>query len=212
MPRRNQSGMMSNGGSRPVPDPTILTTQLVDRGIAGLREILESKAEGDKKELEARLEGMDRAVKLLQTIFDRLPAEIAKEVNALRELHGEKFSSIQTQFKERDTRTEQTQKDSKTAVDAALQAAKEAVGKQNEASDRAIQKSEVSTSKEIDGLKDIMADVKDRMNRLEGEGRGAVAAKTTQQTSNTSLVGIIGLIIGTIIGLGGLLIALAAKP
>lgn len=209
----------ANGGVRPVPDPTILTTQLVDKGIAGLREILLALLNGQKDVFEARLDAMDKAIRLLQSIADRMPAEVDGKVANLRTLHDEKFASIQTQFRERDTRTEQSSKDSKVAVDAALQAAKEAVGEQNKSSALAIAKSETATTKQIDqlvvlistatkGLETTITDVKDRLNRIEGEGRGQDAAKTTQQTSNISTVGIIGLVLGSLIGVGGLLVAL----
>lgn len=207
MPEPRQASPSRHDEWRPSPDPTLLTTAALMREVAALRELIEAKSAGQYGIFEARFEGMDRAVRLLQTIFDRIPAEIEARVSGLKTLHEEKFSSIQIQFTERDTRAEQTSRDSKTAVDAALQAAKEAVGKQNEASDRAILKSEGSTSKEIDGLKTLINDVKDRLNRIEGEGRGQQAAKTTQETSNTSQLGWIGLVFGTLIGLGGLLAA-----
>jgi hypothetical protein len=45
----------------PIPDPTLLTTQALTRDIASLRELLESKLEGQKSVLESRLDGIDRA-------------------------------------------------------------------------------------------------------------------------------------------------------
>src|SRR5580658_3724506 len=62
------------------------------------------------------------------------------------------FAGIQTQFIERDTRVEQTAKGSKEALDAALQAAKEAVGEQNKSNSVAIAKSEAATNKQMDQL------------------------------------------------------------
>ena len=208
----------TDGGSRPVPDPTVLTTAQLNRESAALREILESEIKGQKEVFEARFDGMDKAIKLLQQIADRNPAEMDSRVSHLERLHSEKFASIQTQFTERDTRTEQTQRDSKVAVDAALQAAKEAVGKQQEGGDKAIAKSEAATIKQLDqiqlliktsveGLDSKIADVKERLTRLESEDKGKQAAVTTQQTSNASVVGIIGLVIGSLIGIGGLIVA-----
>jgi hypothetical protein len=97
--------------------------------------------------------------------------------------HEEKFNSVQVQFAERDTRTEQTSKDSKVAVDAALQAAKEAVGEQNKSSTLAIAKSEAATTKQIDqisviintmakGLDDKIDDIKTRLTSIEGRAKG----------------------------------------
>lgn len=75
-----------------------------------------------------------------------------QKLNSLADTHAEKLNRIQTQFRERDVRTERSSKDSEVAVDAALQAAKEAVGEQNKSSALAIAKSEAATTKEIDQL------------------------------------------------------------
>lgn len=126
---------------RPIPDPSTLTTAQINREVAGLREILE-----------ARMDGMDARFVQLHVEFDKVPVFAGKIVQNLKELHGEKFQSIQTQFTERDTRTEQTSRDSKVAVDAALSAAKEAVSAQTIASQREILKSETATTKQIDSI------------------------------------------------------------
>lgn len=216
-------------GLIPVPDPTRLTTEQLQREIFGLRELLEVKL-GEassavdlvRKIIETRLDGMDEAIRLLQDtadkFHDRFPVRIDEKIAALREVneqrfnavtatHEEKFSSIQTQFRERDVRTEQSSKDSKVAVDAALQAAKEAVGEQNKSSALAIAKSETATTKQIDqlgmliqtmtkGFDDKIVDVKDRVTRIEGTGSGVSAT-----------VGYVVGGVGILIGLGGLILA-----
>lgn len=158
--------------TRPVPDPTSLTTQQLLRELSGLREVLE-----------ARMNGSDNLIRMLQDHLDKKSDVIRTEVGHLRILHEEKFSSIQIQFSERDTRTEQTSKDSKVAVDAALQAAKEAVGEQNKSSALAIAKSEASTTKQIDQIGVLITatskatdekinDIKSRLDRGEGSSHG----------------------------------------
>ena len=105
----------------------------------------------------------------------------------LKTLHQEKFDSIATQFQERDTRTEQTSRDSKVAVDAALQAAKEAVGEQNKSNALAIAKSEATFTKQIDqigvlvtsmgkGFDDKVDDIKSRLRRWNLKERGLVTS------------------------------------
>lgn len=189
------------GGNIPIPDPSVLTTEALRREIDGLRELIEEKLasatadrQGVRSIIETRLAGMDEAILLLQNTADKFPARIDEKIGALKEVHDgrfdsiagvnlEKFSSIQTQFRERDSRTEQSSKDSKVAVDAALQAAKEAVGEQNKSSALAIAKSEAATTKQIDGLgvqlgnynkasDDKITDLKERLTRLEGTGAG----------------------------------------
>src|SRR6185369_6029345 len=126
---------------RPVPDPTLLTTQQLLRENLWLREVLET-----------RLNGMDKAIELLQATADKFPARIDEKIVSLQQVHEEKFNSIQVQFKERDVRTEQTSKDSKVAIDAALQATKESSVEQNKSFALATAKSEAGFSKQIDQL------------------------------------------------------------
>ncbi len=169
--------------SKPIPDPTVLTTQQLQREIATSRELVESKISGFKDTIETRLAAMDKAITLLQTQTDRLPALILDAVKQLQNLHEEKFRSIETQFVERDTRTEQTSRDSKVAVDAALQAAKEAVGEQNKSNALAIAKSEATFTKQIDqigvlistlqkGLDEKIDDLRLRMQVTESVKKG----------------------------------------
>lgn len=197
-------------GSVPVPDPTVLTTQQLLREIATSREVVEVMIAGIKSTIETRLNAMDKAIELLHESNSQLPKQLTREVIQLRQLHDEKFKSIATQFAERDTRTEQTSRDSKVAVDAALQAAKEAVGEQNNSNALAISKSEATFTKQIDqigvlvstmgkGFDDKIDDMKSRLQTIEAVKQGITEQR---QTSNDSW--------GYIIGVGGLIIAGAA--
>lgn len=163
---------------RPVPDPTKLTNEAVAKMASDLKELFNIQFATVLKEI-ARI---DRAL-------EGRPAEIATAVGHLEVLFTEKlhslelnsaeqFKSVQTQFRERDTRTEQSSKDSKVAVDAALQAAKEAVGEQNKSSALAIAKSEAATNKQLDqiglvinatnnGMNDKIDDIKQRLAVVE---------------------------------------------
>lgn len=150
----------------PNPDPTVLTTAALLREIDGAKE---------------------QTAALVQAVRDVLHTEI----QCLQELHGEKFSNIEIQFKERDTRMEHTSRDSKIAIDAALQAAKEAVGK-----------TEVSFTKQIDaigtsifamgkGLDEKITDVKDRLTTIESHSKGG-------QDNNAFIFSLIGVAVSVI--------------
>ena len=176
-------------GSVPTPDPTVLTTEQLERAISGLRDLLRTEMAGHRQVLETRLDDMDKAKDLLRVAIGKIPEEVDKNVVNLRTLHDEKFRSIQTQFAERDVRTEQSAKDSKVAVDAALQAAKEAVGEQNKSSSLAIAKSETATTKQIDQLgvlitattkttDDKIDDLKGRLTTIESRNNGMTEQKT----------------------------------
>ena len=170
---------------RQIQDPTLLTTQQILREVFSARELIET-----------RISAMDKAIELLQHVSDKSQniLEVAATVAHLQELHAEKFRNIGTQFLERDTRAEQTSRDSKVAIDAALQAAKDAVGEQNKSSALAIAKSEAGTTKQIDqiivlintttkylndllatttmSLNDKIDDIKGRLTTIEGRSKG----------------------------------------
>lgn len=214
-------------GSRPVPDPTSLTTAALNREITALKELLES-----------RLDGYDKAITLLQSRADKSPSidvvdAITKSNMVVVETklcgmdgkYEQKFHNIETQFKERDVRTEERSKDSKEAIAAALQAAKEAVGEQNKSSALAIAKSEASTMKQIDSigvqilqanqsLSEKIEDARGRLLTVEGKAVGLSEQKrsTQQDTSNSSTI--IMVVFGAItlmISIGSVLIALFVK-
>lgn len=176
--------MRSTGVSTPNLDPTERTRQDLLREIAALRAQGSLNLTALRELIEARLHGSDVAVELLRTTTDKIPALIDAAVTRLEEVHEEKFASIQTQFKERDTRTDQASKDSKVAIDAALSAQKESVEKQNTANSLATNKAELAFTKQVDeigkrietitkGFDDKIADLKDRLGTIESFAKGA---------------------------------------
>ena len=191
----------------PRPDPTAMTSKQLFVAIDGVKELMRAEIHGRAELVDSRFEAIDRANELLQKIMDAQPGISEKLLSSLRELHGEKFNSIQTQFLERDTRAEQTSRDSKVAVDAALQAAKEAVGKSQEASDRAVAKQEMATTKLLEQITALIAsnnrslddkanDLKDRLNRIEGSTVGHKEATSGTLAMVGIGIGLIGLLFG----------------
>lgn len=194
--------------SRPNPDPTHLTTEALLREIAQLKAVVDM-----------RFDGIDKLIEVIQTNLLNRPKEIIAEVAHLQKLHEEKFLSIQKQFEERDTRGEQTSKDSKVAVDAALQAAKEAVGEQNKSSALAIAKSEAATTKQIDligsqqttntaNLNDKIDDLKARLNVSDGRGSGA----KDQGADSRALLALGLSAVMAVVGVGSALFAMVRSP
>lgn len=203
----------TNGSSRPVPDPTSLTTAALTREIEALKELLST-----------RLEAMDKAMTLFSDNLTRTPTEIDKQINHLKEVMketfktvDEKYASVQVQFRERDQRMDQTGKDSKVAVDAALSAQKEAAAATNASNIAAIVKSEAAFTKQIDTISELirttasgwdrqMGDMKERLTRIESEYVGRTKEVSTQQSSNSNIIsivaviaGIIGVVVGSVI-------------
>lgn len=194
-------------GSTPVPDPTELTTRQMTREIALAREVIET-----------RLTGMDKAIQILQTITDRVPEHIAVAVARVQELHEEKFRSIQTQFEERDVRTKQTTDDSKVAIGAALQAAKEAVGAQNESNSLAISKSEAAFTKQMDQMAALVStmgknidekinDTKDRIGAIENR----VGAVESRREGGHDVWGMVTSAISIVISIAAIVVVILIK-
>lgn len=85
--------------------------------------------------IETRLDGMDKALLLLQTRADKVPSDMDIALGRLKELLEEKFRSVATQFIQRDDARKSTQ----------------------DAQSEAIKKSEAGFTKELDGLKSLIA-------------------------------------------------------
>jgi chromosome segregation ATPase len=156
----------------PVPqivDPsTVATDAAMVRALAAERDYVDGKIAA----LLARLDSMDEATKVLHETVTRTPTDIQQAVGHLKELMEEKFVSVQTQFRERDTRSERESRDNAIKVDAAFAAQKEAAAKEAESNTRAIEKSERATEKVIDALNSKIDDLKERLGRVEGVKEG----------------------------------------
>lgn len=118
-----------------------------------------------------RIDAVEKAAIKANDDLTRIPTETDKQIARLRELIDEKFEGVEKQIVGRDR-----------AVEAAFQAAKDAVSKQNESSDRAIAKAEAATNKELDALRALnqteIAALREQIGALQqridrGEGVGA---------------------------------------
>jgi hypothetical protein len=152
-------------GGKPDPDPTLLTTQALFHEIGSLKELLDT-----------RFSATENSIGLLQEIIKNIPVVIDEKVTNLKELTEEKFGGIATRFAETRYLTEQTSRNDKLALDAALQAQKEDVGKQNDSNNASILKTEMLFTKQIDGLNDKIDDIKSRFiandSQLKGKSEG----------------------------------------
>jgi hypothetical protein len=173
---------------KPVPDPTELTTEALQREITALKEI------------------------------------VMREVSHVVDLSEEKFRGVQGKFDAIDYkfddiahRTAEQKVDTKDALDAALQAAKDAVSLQTAASDKAIAKSETAVTKQIDALGvlidksderrgDEIADLKSRIVALETSRQNQGETKV----DNRGSIQIAVMIGSAFIGLLGVLAAVVA--
>lgn len=162
-------------GSTPSPDPTVLTTEALQREIAALKELVEFRI---------------RALNDLRT--SELGSEISKT--------NERFTAINSELESIERQRVEQKADTKAAVDAALISQKEAVKEQTLASERAIAKSEAATTKSIeqlgdkfdtsvDGLRRESADLKSRLTTAEATTRSEAHSREGIQSWQIAVVG-----------------------
>lgn len=174
----------SDGGSVPSPDPTVLTTSQL------LREV-------------------ESAVKYLESRLISLEAEEQALIKGMRGEYDVRFHGIEREFIAIENWRKEQKLDTKTAVDAALQAAEKAVREQTVSAEKSILKSETSANEQskqqyatfsasLKGVADTLADVKSRVDRMEANKIGAVEVKTAQSTNIGTILGILGGMVGLI--------------
>jgi hypothetical protein len=176
--------------TRLVHEDYVRVPTVVDKATGALRELMtEMISSAGKISLErlARIDGVLTehqkaiaiAVSANREFVDSRFANISAEVQQVRSTNDEIFKRIEVQFSERDKRTDQLALASSTAIAAALQAAKEAVGAQNTSNSIAISKSEQSTLESLRQLRELFSsevkainakvdDIKARLDRGEG--------------------------------------------
>jgi len=205
----------ATASSTPVPDPTLLTTQQLNQQIAALKELVFT-----------RLDAGDKAVELFNENLTRVPTALAVEMAHMKEWIEEKFrtvyvqfSTIQTQFKERDVRVEDNKTAATTAVNAALSAAKEAVQEQNKSFEKSIDKSERATLEQITQQRVLLQSIEKSINekiaaqdtrviRLETMITASQTAKVENRESSGASAYILFSVVTAILALTGILIAI----
>jgi hypothetical protein len=189
----------------PIPDPSVLTAALVDRAISQLDARLETRFNSNEHATNATHEEVNRRLVTLQEL-------IQTKLDLIDGTNDEVFKRIEVQFTERDKRTDQLALASATAIAAALQAAKEAVGAQNTSNSIAIAKSESSTLESLRQLRELFisenratnAKVDDLKSRLDkGEGKGSVTEPANAELLRTMQSGYESLRSGADKGVGG---------
>ena len=201
---------------RPVPDPSLLTTQQLREGLSDLEKLIGVQLNAMNEATHLRLERLqnvpgeiDARIEHLRDLTrERFDREDEK-VERLESLHNALFAGIALQFHERDTRTDQTAATSKQALDAALLAAKELVGQQNEANAAAATKAELSTIKQIDQIVVLIGtiekalgaqiiEIKERIDRNEGGIAMGAAGDTTRRADSTLSLAVLSVVISVL--------------
>ena len=143
----------ANIGRTPIPDPTVLTTEALIREINHLRELTKAERRADVSEIEALAKAHDRHHEGLDRLRESEHGALVDQISALKELLKEALAA-------RDQ-----------ALTAALAAAKEAVGKAEDATTKQLDSLRLNFDVEIKAIKDLLGDFK--VNASTAGGRSA---------------------------------------
>jgi len=157
-------------GSRPVPDPTVLTTSQLLREIQGVERSLSAL----KELTESDLEGLEAVV-------------------------AEKFNSVDTQFSLIERQRVEQKTDTGNALAAALAAAKEAVTKNEEATKEQLAQLKNTFDTAIAGVQALLNDLRDRVGRIENVKQGGQEQRTEDRAGINSTTAIIGALVAVVI-------------
>lgn len=181
-----------NGGSRPVPDPTVLT----DAAIAKEAVARQTAHEDLKKLLESRLLDRQHQVEWLDRLTEQATAH-EREVSNLRFAAAERLATRESEL-------------NALALAAAFAAQKESAQKQDEYTRLSSSKAETATADAIAKLGELfntqaraqgdkIDDLKDRVGRIESIAVGGIQQRTETRSSNAALYSLIGTVAGLIV-------------
>lgn len=204
----------------PRPDPTLLTTQQLLREITALTEQFNLKIAGLDNTISARLNAIDKATDKFEASLTRVPTDVDRQVGqlkmqtdllvqGLKEYHGERFTGVDDQFSELRAAIEKSERVTKVAVDAALEAAGKANAAQAETFLVSSNKTEANFTKQIDtlgvliqantkALDDKIIDCKERITRIEAAGIGATSSQRETHSASTLVIAIIAVILSAL--------------
>ena len=185
--------------------PTALATELVRREIASLQQLLEAEIRGASElnkekilsaidKLQTRLDGMDKAITLLQMRADKVPSDTDIAVTNLKLWVTAKLDDITNRLITASETALQKEAVNKSAINDALVAVKQQGDKQNEFTAATATKTENNFSKQFEAVQGIVVlnkgnsdrqinDITERIAKLEG----VIATVGSIQSTVTSI-------------------------
>jgi transcription termination factor NusB len=183
----------------PVPDPTSLTTEALERGLKSEREYVD----GERRLLSERLDGIDLATSLRA---DAVAKDIAHSQELAKKDVDHQAEMSEMRFAERDVRTAEAATAAATAIAAAFSAQKEAAQKEAENTQKSITRQEENTERALsklgdlfqttfDNLREGQAEIKLRVNSAEFARLGSSERQADSRQSVNAWVGVGGFIL-----------------
>jgi hypothetical protein len=174
-------------------------------GRAVLRAELAASILNLRELIEARLDAMDKANDLLAENVRQFPSDLDKATKALREVLQADIRNVQDVSQEKFSAIEGTFASNALALTAALAAQKEAAAEQNKSNTLAITKSEQATKETIaanaaqtatgqTSLSRELADLKERLVRLEAGGVATAGAHSERRLDMGQVIAVVAVI------------------
>lgn len=186
-------------------DPSARTIDQLRREIAALKETIFATIDGKVATLDIKLNALDKA--MAERIASR-PAEIQAAIDQIKALIESEHDGTQKQLDERNIRFDQAIAEVKISNLAALEAHEKTDEVQSAADALAVSKNETTTTKQIDGISELIRqstaatdskidDLRARVQAIESRGEG-------QATQRQDINQVWGLVFGAV----GMLIAI----
>ena len=147
---------------------------------------LVAAVEERQDQLRERLEG------LVLSKISGLESVLCSKITCIEELAEERYSVTQKQLDGVELRRAEYKADTKSAVEAAFAAARDAVREQAAASDKAIAKSESAFTSQVASVEGTVSDLKDRIAKLETQRQAVTDNRVDGRASIGTIVGVVG--------------------
>ncbi len=167
-------------GSVPVPDPTKLTTEALDRALVIVQATLEAQGAVLTEQITHQREHVDDKVRACNQAID-----------ALKEMRDAKFAEVDRQLRQSEHMRIEQKGDTRAAVDAALTAQKEAISKSEVAVGKQLEQLSETFRTGFDGIKREVAIVRERVVAIEQQKEGAQGANASLYAVAAFLVAVI---------------------
>ncbi len=187
-----------NGKTIP-PDPTSATTQMILREIGALKELTAAHMDA----VHQRFIALDKALDLAHEDLVRGPTNLEREVNTITKLfdtklsiRDERFIGIDKQFLDRDSQLRLGTSEKKSAIDSALQAAKDAVNKSELGFTKQIEQQGVMINTVKSELEKQIENLKERVTEMTANRMGGLEVRKESRESMGVMIGIVGAVVG----------------
>lgn len=167
--------------TRPVPDPTLLTTRALDQAISNLGRLLQAE---------------------VVALHDLLKAEGKSQGNVMHE----RFRKIEQQFEAVERHRVEQKADT---IDAALTAQKEAVTKTEASTTKQLEQLSANFATAISAVDGGLGDIKERVSRIESAKLGGQELLQERRSNNSAMYALAGFIL-VVINIVGLVVAMQA--